>query len=111
MKLLEKIKVFRYHPEWEPKYLVRDGKRFGPFLYSTAWTLIEKQAEIIFGEDKGESWRKILKQKAYNKSYLPPDNHIHLAIAVISFLSKENRELKEQLIEAKKEISTLKRNK
>mgnify|MGYP007100131116 CR=1 FL=1 len=109
MKLLKKIKVFRYHPEWEPKYAVRDGKRIGPFLYSTAWTLLEKQAEIIFGEDKGESWRKILKEKAYNKSYIPPDNHIHLAMAVISFLSKENTELKEQLIASKKRDFSIKK--
>ena len=100
-----------YHPEWQPKYVVEDGERRGPFLYSTKWTLIEEQARIIFGEDLGDSWRAKLKKAAFNPSYEPPVNHIHLARDIISMLDSKNTELHEQLIEARKEISKLKRNK
>jgi hypothetical protein len=40
-----------------------------------------------------------------------PDNHISLARTVIGVLSNENRELKEELIRTKKELSQLKRSK
>ena len=101
----------QYHPEWRPKYVVEDGKRRGPFMYSTKWTLVEEQAKLIFGDDLGDSWRAELKKSAFNTAYDPPENHIHLARAVISMLNLKNKEMQVQLIEARKEISKLKRNK
>lgn len=100
-----------YHPTWQPKYVYENGIRRGPFMYSTAWTAVDEQAKIIFGEDKGEFWRNELKKHASNSAYEPPDNHIHLAMQVISMLYSKNKELKAELIEAKKELSKLKRQK
>lgn len=101
----------QYHPEWQPKYVVEKGERRGPFMYSTKWTLVEEQAKLLFGEDLGDSWRAELKKTVFNSSYEPPTNHIHLATAVISMLNLKNKEMRAQLIEARKEISKLKRNK
>lgn len=101
----------QYHPEWQPKYVVENGERRGPFMYSTKWTLVEEQAKLLFGEDLGDSWRVVLKKSAFNPKYEPPENHIHLASSVISMLSLKNKEMQKQLIEARKEISQLKRNK
>jgi len=101
----------KYHPEWQPKYVVEKGERRGPFMYSTKWTLVEEQAKLLFGEDQGDSWRNQLKNAAFNASYEPPDNHIHLAAHVIAYLTKQNREYKDALIAAKKEVSALKRKK
>jgi hypothetical protein len=109
------IKSIKYQLNWnleyEPKYVVENGVKRGPFFYSKKWTRVEEQSALIFGENGEEQWRKTLKDKAFNKSYTPPENHIHLARAVIGFLYTENKELKEQLIASKKEISQLKRNK
>lgn len=80
-------------------------------MYSTKWTLVEEQAKLLFGDDLGDSWRTQLKQYAINPGYVPPDNHIHLARSVISMLKSKNDELQQQLINARKEISKLKRNK
>ena len=80
-------------------------------MYSTKWTLVEEQAKLIFGEDQGNFWRTKVKEYASNRAYEPPDNHIHLAREVISMLKSKNDELQTQLIEARKEISKLKRNK
>jgi hypothetical protein len=101
----------QYHPEWQPKYVVEDGERRGPFMYSTKWTIVEEQARLLFGDDLGDSWRAVLKKAAFNTSYSPPDNHIHLARSVIAMLSLKNEEMQKQLIESRKEISKLKRNK
>ena len=101
----------QYHPEWQPKYVVENGERRGPFMYSTSWTQVEDQAKILFGDDLGSSWKTELHKAAFNKSYDPPDNHIHLARDVIYMLNSRNKELQQQLIEARKEISKLKRNK
>ena len=101
----------QYHPERQPKYVVEDGKRRGPFMYSTKWTLVEEQAKLLFGDDLGDAWRDRLKKEAFNKQYDPPDNHIHLARAVISMLNLKSAELQKQLIDSRKELSKLKRNK
>lgn len=44
------FKWLRYHPKWEAKYAYRDGKRLGPFLFSTKWTNLDDLAVILFGE-------------------------------------------------------------
>lgn len=101
----------RYHPVWEPRYVVRDGKRVGPFLFSTAWTKTEDIAATIFGKDGNKKWQDRLKKQAFNKQYTPPANPVHLASAVISYQEKEIAKWRDQAIAAKKEISALKRNK
>lgn len=102
---------FLYHPEWEPQYIIENGTRKGPFIFSTKWTLVKEQAKILFGDDEGDSWRKELKEAAFNPKFEPPENHIHLARLVISHLSAKNNKLKAELIAARKEVSRLKRNK
>jgi hypothetical protein len=99
----------QYHPEWQPKYVIEDGERRGPFMYSTKWTLVEEQAQLLFGDDQGDSWKKVLEKEAYNPAYRAPDNHIHLATHVITYLNDKNKELLKKLIEVNKELSKLKR--
>lgn len=100
----------KYHPKWQPKYVVRDGIRLGPFLYSTKWTDIDNFGDMVFG-DSQEEWRKILKKAASNSSYDVPDNPVFLARAVYNHLMEENKRWRDEAINAKKEISKLKREK
>lgn len=108
--MFEFFKIKRY-PEWIPKYIVRDGKRLGPFLYSTAWTKAEDIATNIFGKDGDEKWRAKLKKQAFNTLYVPPTNPVHLARTVISYQEKEITKWRDKAIAAQKEMSALKRSK
>lgn len=99
-------------PLWNVKFVIPKDSELkirGPFYYSNKWVLVSEQAKQIFGDDEGDSWRSTLKEKAFNKSYEPPENHIHLARSVIIHLESENRKLREKLIESNKELSKLKR--
>lgn len=97
-----------YFWEWQPKYIFKDGKRIGPFLYSNKWMKIEEQSKLLFDDE--QFWKDYLKNKAYNNFYDPPNNHIHLARHVISSLYIENKEQKEKIITLNKELSKLKRD-
>lgn len=100
--------------KWYMKYIVdieSDSGFRGPYYFSMDWAVLDKQAELIFGEDRGDYWREYLKKGAFNKSYEPPENHIHLARAVINTLKSEAEESKKKMIEARKELSALKRKK
>lgn len=98
----------KFHPEWTPKWVVRDGKRLGPFMYSTQWTRVEDQEAAMFGKN-ADAWREKLRAEAYNKAYDPPQNHIHLAREVIQHLEREAEKYKAQAIDARKEVSRLRR--
>lgn len=100
----------KYHPKWKPNYVYKDGKQLGPFLYSTKWTKLDFLEELFFNNDK-EFWVKKLKEKAYNKTYEPPEEPMLLAKAIKDFLVNENKELQKKVIELSKEISKLKREK
>ena len=100
----------RYHPEWQPEYMVRDGKRVGPFLWSTEWTRVDKVEGQIFGVG-AQAFREKLKSAATNKAYQPPENPVHLARDVIRHLDGEANRWRSEAIEARKELSALRRAK
>jgi len=62
----------KYFPQFDYKYVVRDGVRYGPFLHSTEWTKVEKLDENIFTTKSPDAWRKVLSKAAFNKGYEPP---------------------------------------
>jgi hypothetical protein len=100
----------KFQPAHDFQYVYRNGKRLGPFVYSTAWTHVENLEKQIF-DDYAENEREVLKKSAYNKRYVPPENPVHLAREVRLYYKHEASRWKEEAIAAKKELSDLKREK
>jgi hypothetical protein len=98
----------KFQPAHDFQYVYRDGKRLGPFVYSTAWTRVEDLEKNIFG-DHTEYEREVLKKAAYNKGYIPPKNPVHLAREVMTYYRHEAARWKEEAITAKKDLAALKR--
>lgn len=94
----------------EPKYIFRNGKHFGPFIYSTEWAKVENFYEQLFYTKK-EKYEQQLKKAAFNKGYVVPTNPIHLARDTIKYQEQEIIRWKKEAIEAKKQLSVLKRTK
>jgi hypothetical protein len=100
----------KFQPAHDFQYVYKDGKRLGPFVYSTAWTHVENLEKQIFG-DYAEYERDVLKKAAYNKGYVPPENPVHLAREITVYYKHEASRWKEEAIAAKKELAALRREK
>jgi len=107
-KLAREMRFARWHPEWRPAWVYRGGKRLGPFMFFASWTRVEDQERLIF-DDQANFWRAYLKDAAFNKSYEPPQEHIHLARQVIHQLKSDVEKYRQQAIEARKDLSAEKR--
>lgn len=67
---------------------------------------------IWASDDSKSNLTEALKKLAFNKGYVPPDNDIHLARHVIYwYLLPQLERYKKEAIEAKKELSKLRRGK
>jgi len=97
----------KYHPAWEPSWVVRKGVRLGLFMFSTQWTKVEEQAELIFGRDHGDKWKETLKAKSHNSAYIPPKSPIHLARHVIGHLVQVINAKDEALASKNKQLATM----
>lgn len=92
-----------------PRFVTNeDGTVRGPFWYSNAWKNPNNHEAMLFGPHM-EAVQTRLKKAAFNTAYEPPDIPIHLARAYIKHLEEQESRWKAEAIEAKKELSKLKR--
>ena len=92
-----------------PKFVTdENGTVRGPFWYSNAWKNPNNHKAILFGTHMTEVQER-LKKSAFNTTYKPPDIPIFLARDYIRHLETLEARWKDEAIEAKKELSKLKR--